>query len=70
MDKEESVLDEFKDVFQGLGRQKQKHSLRLNPECELVILPARRVPYRLQEQFDKRLSDTESNTYNYTGMDN
>ena len=29
VDKEESVLDEFKDVFQGLGRLKQKHSIKL-----------------------------------------
>ena len=61
VDREESVLDEFKDVFQGLGRLKQKHSIRLKPECEPVIHPARRVPYRLQEQFDKTLSDMESN---------
>ena len=61
VEKEESVLDEFKDVFQGLGRLKQKHSIRLKPECEPVIHPARRVPYRLQEQFDKTLSDMESN---------
>ena len=59
VEKEESVLDEFKYVFQGLGRLKQKH--RLKPECEPVIHPARRVPYRLQEQFDKTLSDIESN---------
>ena len=57
MNKEESVLDEFKSVFQGLGRLKQTHSIRLKPECEPVIHPARRVPYRLQEQFDKTLSD-------------
>ena len=61
VEKEESVLDEFKDVFQGLGRLKQKHSIILKPECEPVIHPARRVPYRLQEQFDKTLSDMESN---------
>ena len=60
MEKEESVLDEFKDVFQGLGRLKQKQIIRLKPECEPVIHPARRVPYRLQEQFDKTLSDMES----------
>ena len=61
VDKEESVLEEFKDVFQGLGRLKQKHSIKLKPECEPVIHPARRVPYRLQEQFEKTLSDMERN---------
>ena len=61
VDKEESVLDEFKYMFQGLGRLKQKHSIRLKPEREPVIHPARIVPYRLQEQFDKTLSDMESN---------
>ena len=60
VDKEESVLDEFKYVFQGLGRLKQKHSIRLKPECEPVIHPARRVSYRLQEQFDETLSDMAS----------
>ena len=61
VEKEESVLEEFKDVFQGLGRLKQKHSIRLKHECEPVIHPARIAPYRLQEQFDKTLCDMESN---------
>ena len=54
MEKEESVLDEFKDVFQGLGRLKQKHSIRLKPECEPVIHPARRVPYVYRNNSIKR----------------
>ena len=62
VEKEESVLDEFNNVFQGLGRLKQKHSIMLKPECEPVIYPARRVPYHIQEQFDKTPSDMESNT--------
>ena len=48
-------------MFQGIGRLKQKHSIKLKPECEPVIHPARRVSYRLQEQFEKTLSDMERN---------
>ena len=53
------MVHEYKDVFQGVGRLNQTHNIKLRPECEPVIHPVRRVPYRLQEQFDKTLSDME-----------
>ena len=49
------MVHEYKDVFQGLGRLKQTHSIKLRLECECEC----RVPYHLQEQFDKTLSNME-----------
>ena len=59
VEEESKVVHEYKDVFQGLGHLKQTHNIKLRPECEPVIHPARRIPYWLQEQFDKTLSDME-----------
>ena len=55
------LMDDYDDVFQGLGLLKQTHSIKLSPDHQPVVHPARRVPFRLQKQFDETLSHMVKN---------
>ena len=42
-----SILDEFNDLFEGLGELEGEHHIEVNPEVKPVIHPPRKVPFTL-----------------------
>ena len=44
---ESSILNEFNDLFEGLGELEGEHHIEINPEVKPVIHPPRKVPFTL-----------------------
>ena len=58
-DQKTEFLDEFKDVFHGMGLMKGKVKLHLKPDSIPVINPPRRVPVALKEKLQQELERME-----------
>lgn len=57
---EDNVLQEYSDVFTGLGKIKGvEHTIRLKPDAIPVVHPPRRVPVKLREQLKEELNRME-----------
>lgn len=55
----EEILDEFPDVFTGLGCMEGSYHIELDDTVEPVIHPPRRVPYSLLEKLKEKLQELE-----------
>ncbi|KAL9974005.1 hypothetical protein ACROYT_G020533 [Oculina patagonica] len=55
-----SILDEFPDVFQGLGCLPGKYHISIDPSVPPVIHPPRRVPHSKRDPLKKELDRMES----------
>ncbi|XP_068720826.1 uncharacterized protein [Montipora capricornis] len=53
--KDNSILDEFPEVFQGLGCLPGKYHININPSVPPVVHPPRRVPHSKREPLKKEL---------------
>ena len=53
--KDNSILDEFPEVFQGLGCLSGKYHININPLVPPVVHPPRRVPHSKREPLKKEL---------------
>ena len=51
--KDNSILDEFPEVFQGLGGLPGKYHININPSVLPVVHPPRRVPHSKREPFEE-----------------
>ena len=59
-EEQKSLMEEFSDVFDGLGEFPGEHSLKLDPSVPPVIHPPRRVPYALRDSVKKELDRMEN----------
>ena len=55
----EEVVEEFPDVFAGLGCTAGSYHIKLDDTVEPVIHPPQRVPYRLLDKLKKKLEELE-----------
>ena len=55
----ESILDEFADLFEGLGELEGEHHIEINPVIKPVIHPPRKVPFTLLPKLKKELERME-----------
>ncbi|KAL9951249.1 hypothetical protein ACROYT_G043882 [Oculina patagonica] len=55
----EEILDEFPDVFTGLGCMEGSYHIELDDTVEPVIHPPRQVPYSLLEKLKEKLQELE-----------
>ena len=56
--KDNSILDEFPEVFQGLGCLSGKYHININPLVPPVVHPPKRVPHSKREPVKKVLNRT------------
>ena len=56
---ESSILDEFNDLFEGLGELEEEHHIEINPEVKPVIHPPRKVPFTLLPKLKHELERME-----------
>ena len=56
---ESSILDEFNDLFEGLGELEGEHHIEINPEVKPVIHPPRKVPFTLLPKLKHELERME-----------
>ena len=54
-----SILDEFNDLFEGLGELEGEHHIEINPEVKPVIHPPRKVPFTLLPKLKQELERME-----------
>ena len=54
--KDNIILDEFPEVFQGLGCLSGKYHININPLVPPVVHPPRRVPHSKREPVKKELT--------------
>ena len=54
-----SILDEFNDLFEGLGELEGEHHNEINPEVKPVIHPPRKVPFTLLPKLKQELERME-----------
>ena len=59
IDASESLLDEYSDVFEGLG-DLGEHHIEVDPTVKPVVNPPRKVPFTLLPQLKKELERMES----------
>ena len=57
---ENSILDEYPDLFTGLGCLPGKHSIKIDPGVLPVIHPPRRVPVALRDKLRQELDRMEA----------
>ena len=50
---ESSILNEFYDLFEGLGELEGEHHIEINPEVKPVIHPPRKVPFTLLPKLER-----------------
>ena len=58
----DSMLQEYADVFKGIGQFPSEHTIRLTDNAEPKVYPPRRVPIAMQEKFKaelKRMQDLD-----------
>ena len=56
----ESILEEFKDRFEGLGKLKDfQLKLHIDETVRPVAQPARKVPFKMRNQVERKLKDLE-----------
>ena len=58
----DSMLQEYADVFKGIGQFPGEHTFRLTDNVEPKVYPSRRVPIAMQEKFKaelKRMQDLD-----------
>ena len=55
------LVDDYRDVFCGLGCLNGEHHIQLRGDAKPVVHSARRVPFRLQSQFKAQLEEMEEN---------
>lgn len=56
----DSVVNQYQDVFGGLGTVPGEHHIELDPTVKPVIHPPRKVPFGLQERLRETLDKLES----------
>ena len=56
-----SLLQEFQDVFEGLGKFPEAYHIQTKPKVEPVIQPLHRVPHSLYDRLKHKLDDMEKN---------
>ena len=56
---ESSILNEFNDLFEGLGEFEGEHHIEINPEVKTVIQPPRKVPFTLLPKLKQKLQKME-----------
>jgi len=54
------IVVQYKDVFQGLGRLVTEHDIKLKPDVDPVVHAARRIPFRIRDQVEKKLMEMEA----------
>lgn len=60
----ENVNDEYKDLFQGVGKLKNfKLKLHIDSGVEPVAQQMYRIPFTLRDKVDKKLQELESQRY-------
>ena len=57
----ETVLHEYKDVFEGLGYMPQEHRIEIQPVTAVVVHPPGRVPFSLHGKLKETLDRLEKN---------
>lgn len=55
----EKLLEDYADVFKGLGQYKQEYEIEINPDVTPVVQPARRVPYAKHQKLKNTLDQLE-----------
>ena len=55
----EQVLDDYKDVFTGIGLFPGEYRITVNPDVKPVIHTARKVPFALQKRLKEELQDMQ-----------
>ena len=55
-----SILDEFPEVFQGLGCLPGKYHISIDPSVQPVVHPPRRIPHSKRDPFKKELDRMEN----------
>lgn len=58
-DKNEHILNEFADVFEGIGCMPGEHHIVVDPAVQPVVHPARRVPLAIQPRLKQTLEKLE-----------
>ena len=53
------LLEDFKDVFTGIGLFPGEHRIKVDPEVESVIHAARKISIALQKRLEKELQDMQ-----------
>ena len=54
-----NIIDEYQDVFQGLGKLPGKHTIVVDPEVTPVVHPSRKVPFALHDSVKAELKRME-----------
>ena len=57
--KEASILDEYPEVFKGLGKLPGTYHITIDPSVNPVVHPPRRVPHALKEKLQEELERME-----------
>ena len=58
-DKDQSILDEYPDLFRGLGCLPGEHTIKLDSSSPPVVHPPRKVPVSLKEKIKDELDRME-----------
>ncbi|RWS20168.1 uncharacterized protein B4U80_08417 [Leptotrombidium deliense] len=56
----DQILKNFKDVFTGMGKLPGKHRIEIDKSVPPVIMPVRRLPFAIRDQFKQELESMES----------
>ena len=59
--KEEKFMDEYEDLFKGLGCVPGEISIQLRPDAEPVVEPCRKVPFGKFKELEEELKRMEEN---------
>ena len=59
--KEEKFMDEYEDLFKGLGCVPGEISIKLRPDAEPVVEPCRKVPFGKFKELEEELKRMEEN---------
>ena len=58
-DMDQSILDKYPDLFQGLGCLPGNHTIKLDPSVAPVVHPPRKVPVSLKGKIKDKLDRME-----------
>ena len=56
---ETQLLEDYKDVFTGIGLFPGEYRIKLDPEVKPVVHAARKIPIVLQKRLEKELQDMQ-----------
>ena len=59
--KEEHIMDEYQELFKGLGCVPGEISIQLRPDAEPVVEPCRKVPFGKLKELEEELKRMEEN---------